>query len=148
MDAQVTGTKAALPARGRSAGAGNHNSRPGEIPLGRWLLLGCTALGGILAGCGGGGSSSKPTVTLSLNSKLHRSRRERNANLVVDQRHVVHGQRRVERHRSHERHGDGDTNRRRQRHLHPELHRLRRDGQQLGNSDGQRASRALGEHLR
>jgi 6-phosphogluconolactonase (cycloisomerase 2 family) len=68
MDAQVTGRKIASPARGRSAGAGNHNSWSGKIPLGRWLLLGCAALGGIIAGCGGGGGSPKPTVTLALNS--------------------------------------------------------------------------------
>ena len=67
MDAQVTGTKAASPARGRSAGAGNHNSWLGKFPLGRWLMLGCAVMGGIIAGCGGK-SSPKPAVTLSVSS--------------------------------------------------------------------------------
>ena len=68
MDALGTGRNAASTARGRFAGLGNHNSWPGKIPLGQWLLLGCVVLGGIMAGCGGRKSSPQPTVTLSLNS--------------------------------------------------------------------------------
>ncbi len=68
MDAQVNGTKATSTARERSAGAGDHDSWPKNFPLGRWLLLGIVTMSGIIAGCGGGKSSPKPTVTLSLNS--------------------------------------------------------------------------------
>jgi 6-phosphogluconolactonase (cycloisomerase 2 family) len=69
MDAQVTGRQATSPTRGIFAGAQNHNSWSRNFPLGRWLLLGCAALGGMMAGCGGGAASTpQPTVTLSLSS--------------------------------------------------------------------------------
>lgn len=38
----------------------------GNFPLGQWLLLGCVTLNGIIAGCGGVGSTTQPTVTVSV----------------------------------------------------------------------------------